>query len=200
MPAPPRRPTGSVLSGAASVTGEERRLVAAVLQHDRKATAELVSRHADAVHAYVRHRLVPRTDLVDDLVQEVFLAALKGLQRFAGQSSLRSWLLGIARHRVADHYRTVLRRDERSDLDEDDMPGVVVFPALEDQLDRARAQEKTRRILAQLPESYAYALVWRYWEGRSAREIAAEIGKTEKAVERLLARARARFKGHWEID
>jgi len=42
------------------------------------------------------------------------------------------------------------------------------------------------------------ALLWRYWEARSARDIANAIGKTEKAVERLLARARARFRQLWE--
>ena len=41
--------------------------------------AEFVDRHTDPVYAYVRHRLLPRTDLVDDVVQDVFLAALEGL-------------------------------------------------------------------------------------------------------------------------
>ena len=76
---------------------EEKQLVAAVIRKDRKATAEFVGRFADPVHVYVRQRLAPRTDVVDDLVQEVFLTALKGLPALAGRSSLRSWLLGIAR-------------------------------------------------------------------------------------------------------
>jgi DNA-directed RNA polymerase specialized sigma24 family protein len=49
-----------------------------------------------------------------------------------------------------------------------------------------------------LPESYSLVLLWRYWEGRSAREMASATGKTEKAVERLLARARTRFRELWE--
>ena len=40
-------------------------------------------------------------------------------------------------------------------------------------------------------------LLWRYWEQRSARDVAAAIGTTEKSVERLLARARAKFKELW---
>jgi DNA-directed RNA polymerase specialized sigma24 family protein len=40
-------------------------------------------------------------------------------------------------------------------------------------------------------------LLWRYWEQRSAREMAAAIGATEKSVERTLARARATFKELW---
>src|SRR6516225_2716979 len=87
----------------------DRELVAEILSKDRKATAEFVARYADHVYAYVRRRLIPRADLVDDLVQEVFLAAWESLDKFRGDSSLRSWLLGIARHKVEDHYRSQLR-------------------------------------------------------------------------------------------
>ena len=49
----------------------------------------------------------------------------------------------------------------------------------------------------QMPERYGLMLLWRYWEHRSARDMAVAIGTTEKSVERLLARARARFKELW---
>src|SRR6266508_2138591 len=86
-------------------SSEERALVAAVLAKDRKAAAEFVSRYADAVYAYVSRRLAPRADLVEDVVQDVFLVALQKLATFAGQSSVVGWLLGIARHKVEDLYR-----------------------------------------------------------------------------------------------
>ena len=50
-------------------------LVTAVLQRDRKATAEFVNTYTDAVYSFIRRRLSPRHDLVDDLIQEVFIAA-----------------------------------------------------------------------------------------------------------------------------
>jgi DNA-directed RNA polymerase specialized sigma24 family protein len=59
---------------------------------------------------------------------------------------------------------------------------------------------KARRILEQMPERYGLMLLWRYWEQRSAREMAAAIGTTEKSVERTLARARARFKELWSKE
>ena len=67
-------------------------------------------------------------------------------------------------------------------------------------IDDARLREKTRRVLSRLPEVYGYALLWRYWERRSVKSIAAQTGRTEKAGERLLARARTRFKRLWEDD
>jgi DNA-directed RNA polymerase specialized sigma24 family protein len=48
-----------------------------------------------------------------------------------------------------------------------------------------------------MPERYALTLLWRYWEQRSTREMASAIGTTEKSVERMLARARRRFKDLW---
>ena len=189
------------MATGSSADPEEQRLVAAVIRKDRKATAEFVGRFADPVHAYVRQRLAPRTDLVDDLVQEVFLAALKGLSSFAGRSSLKAWLLGIARHKVENHYRAFLRRSETmSDFGENSLFVPVELPQFDELIDRATLKEKTRRVLSQLPEAYGYALLWRYWDRRSVREIAAQTGRTEKAGERLLARARAQFKRLWEAD
>jgi DNA-directed RNA polymerase specialized sigma24 family protein len=43
-------------------------------------------------------------------------------------------------------------------------------------------------------------LLWRYWERRSAAEMAAATGRTEKAIERLLARARGQFRRRWNRE
>jgi len=182
-----------------SGTTADRKLVAAVLRKDRKATAEFVSLHADSVYSYVRRRLIPRVDLADDLVQEVFLAAWESLGNFRGTSSLRGWLLGIARHKVEDYYRARLR--ELEPLPEAELEvvasGSVAEINLDETLDERTLQEKVSRVLASLPESYSVALLWRYWEKRSTREMAERTGKTEKAIERLLARAREQFKQRW---
>lgn len=69
-------------SGAGANPHSDRELVAEVLAKDRKATAEFVARYADHVYGYVRRRLIPHTDLVDDLVQEIFLAAWDNLDKF----------------------------------------------------------------------------------------------------------------------
>ena len=180
---------------------EESILLAAVLKKDRKATAEFVSRYADPVHGYVSQRLAPRADLVEDLVQEVFLVAFQKLDTFAGRSSVLGWLLGIARHKVEDLYRARLREPELlSTLEDTSKSDPAALPEFDELIDRARAQEKTQRILARLPEVYGLALLWRYWEDQSTKEMAAQTGKTEKAMERLLARARAHFRRLWESE
>jgi RNA polymerase sigma-70 factor (ECF subfamily) len=178
--------------------GNERELVAAVLRKDRKAAAQFVAAHIDAVYAYARHRLTPRADLVDDVVQDVFLAALNGLSGFHCESSLRAWLLGIARHKVEDVYRQRLRSPEAfDDVGAADEESLSDTTTLDQRIDTARIRAKARRVLAQMPERYGLILLWRYWEQRSTRDMAAAIGTTEKSVERTLARARAWFKKRW---
>ena len=171
-------------------------LAAAILRKDRKATGEFAALYVDRVYAYVRHRLIPRFDAVEDIVQEVFLSALDNLANFRGESSLHSWLLGIARHKVEDHYRRRIQQPEP--LDSLDVESIDRPP--EEAIDDHRIEEKIRSILTILPETYSLVLLWRYWEKRSAREIAAAIGRSEKAVERLLSRARAQFKKKWNNE
>jgi RNA polymerase sigma-70 factor (ECF subfamily) len=172
-------------------------LVTAVLQRDRKATAEFVDTYTDAVYAFIRRRLSPRLDLVEDLVQEVFIAAWENLNSFRGASPLRAWLLGIARHKVEDYYRRLLQSAqplepasaEELPAEDLDMEGIA---------DRDRTERRARQVLEELPERYRVALEWRYWEKRSARQMAKAAGRSEKAIERLLARAREQFRRRWQ--
>ena len=175
---------------------DEQRLVAEVLAKDRKATADFVSRCSDWVYSFVRYRLTPRTEMVEDLMQETLLAAWQGLPNFRGDGSLRSWVLGIARHKVEEYYRKSIREAESPD-DEDSTLELTVIPMIEQQLDSAMQQERVQATLALLPEAYGLALLWRYRDGKSAREMAELTGKTEKAIERLLARARENFRRRW---
>ena len=169
-----------------------------LVERDRKAVAEFVANHADALYGYVRLRLAPRTEQADDVVQEVFLAAWQRIGSFRGESPLRAWLLGIARHKIEDVYRQRLR--EPDPLSEDDGPGETPTDAgfLDDAIDRRRLRERATAVLNELPEAYSTVLLWRYWEHRSTADMAAATGKTEKAVERLLSRARAAFRRRWQ--
>jgi RNA polymerase sigma-70 factor (ECF subfamily) len=178
----------------ATASTEERRLIAGVLAKDRKATGEFVALCADWLYPFVRKRLVPREEVVEDLIQEIVFAAWQTLPRYRGEVNLRSWVMGIARHKVEDYYRRKLQALEVPDEDES-LPAVT--PALEEQLDSAAVRGKVQETLASLPEAYALALMWRYRDEKSVREMAQLAGKTEKGMERLLARAREHFRKRW---
>jgi RNA polymerase sigma-70 factor (ECF subfamily) len=171
-------------------------LAAAIVARDRKATARLVEIYADPVHHYIWKRLAPKVDMVDDLVQETFIAAWRGIGSYSGQASLRTWLLSIARNKVEDHYRGTLKRP-LVELEDAEPELIDEGGSVEWELDARREARRAAGILLKLPYEYAAALRWRYWDGDSAREMAAATGRSEKAVERLLARARARFKVLW---
>src|SRR5215467_7690212 len=158
---PETQETVKLPSKATESTDSE--LVTQILRKDRKATAEFVARYTDQVYRYVRRRLIPRTDLVDDLVQEIFLAAWTGLSKFRGDSSLQSWIFGIARHKVENHYRNRLREVQLPDGDESAEPVPEDSPGLEEAFDRQEAENRVREVMAKIPESYSVVLLWRYW-------------------------------------
>jgi RNA polymerase sigma-70 factor (ECF subfamily) len=177
---------------------DDQELVAAILQKDRKATGEFVAKYADQIYLYVRSRLIPRMDLVDDLVQDIFLAAWENLTTYRGDSPLGSWLHGIARHKVENYYRACLRAALPLEDTAQEASQIVVDVDLEESLDRERVQQKIRTVLATMPEAYSLVLIWRYWEQCSAQEMAVRTGKSQKAIERLLARARELFREKWK--
>ena len=189
---------GGKFSSDPVLSADDTALTAAVLARDRKATAEFVSRYADRIYSYVYSRLMPRNDLVEDLVQEVFLAAWQSLPSFRGQATLQAWLLGIARHKVEDYYRMRLRAPSTFEENPARLEETTVDPGLDQSLDKERVKEKTLRVLDILPEQYRVALLWRYWEKCPTLEMAARTGKTKKSIERLLARARGQFRKEWQ--
>ena len=180
---------------ATQETGESE-LVAAVLNKDRKATAEIVARYGGALHGYLCRRLMPRHDLVDDLFQQVFLEAWQSLHRFRQESGLKAWLLAIARHKVQDHYRCRLRE---SDWDEN-TPEPADASDLVLDLETQQQRQRIWTLLEEMSEEPRTLLLWRYWEGQSAEHMAAATGKTVKAVERALARARDQFRAKWNSE
>jgi RNA polymerase sigma-70 factor (ECF subfamily) len=72
----------------------------------REEAASWLDEHGDALYRYARIR-VRRRELAEDLVQDTFVAALQARGRYEGNSSVRTWLLSILKHKIADHYRRV---------------------------------------------------------------------------------------------
>lgn len=77
-----------------------------------EAAVEWLAEHGDALWRYAMVR-VRRADLVEEMVQETFAAALGASADFRGESSVRTWLISILKRRIADHARRE-RRDERT--------------------------------------------------------------------------------------
>lgn len=181
----------------------EVQLAARVARGDLDAGRELFGRHAEELYRFAHHRLADR-GAAEDVVQETFLAALDRIGTFDGRGSLSAWLRGIAKHRIADHFRRRPMGLSEALLDADgEIDSILARVSREELPDSALEAKETAELvdatLASLPPEYARALVAKYVEGRSTAELAAEGGRTNKAAESLLLRARRAFAEVFEL-
>ncbi len=158
-----RRVTSLREAGAAEFSA----LVGAARRGDREAFGELYQRFAPMVHGVLLAR-VSRDD-AEDLVQDVFLAALRQLHTLREDAAFPGWLAVIARNRASDHHR---RRVPSSELSGETPVGNGPDPeAL-----------NTLAALRLLPEAYREPLILRLVEGMTGDEIASRTGLTPGSV------------------
>ena len=152
----------------------ERRLIEAA-QKDPSRFAALYEENFARVYAFVVRRVRDRHD-AQDLTSEVFQQALANLPRFEWRGvPFSAWLYRIAANAVADHFKKSSR--EAGDMSRE-------LPAPSD-LDRIEARASLFRSVDRLPREQRRVIVMRFAEGKSIREIAEEIGKSEGAVKQL---------------
>lgn len=147
----------------------------------------LMRRHGDAVYRYCREQL--RDDaLAADIHQRVFIEAHRDLHRFAGRSTLRSWLFGIARHRVKD--ATKARNRARARVDDDsatDTPDPT--PNAGERIDDARLRNALAACLAELGEHVRNAVLLRFQQGFSFEDMADVCAEKPGTLQARVARA-----------
>ena len=77
--------------------------------NDAALMAAWIDEHGDALYRFALSRLAGEVEPAREMVQEALLAAWQGRQDFAGRSSVRSWLIGILKHKIVDHIRMQIR-------------------------------------------------------------------------------------------
>jgi RNA polymerase sigma-70 factor, ECF subfamily len=142
---------------------------------DRDAFARLYDRYARMVHGVLLAK-VPISD-VDDLVQDVFLLALRRLSTLREPGSFGAWLAAIARNRANDYYR----RSKIEDPLTDDLSEIGDEPGNAREGDQGLAVAVLDTIKG-LPEAYREPLILRLVEGMTGPEIAARTGLTHGSV------------------
>jgi RNA polymerase sigma-70 factor (ECF subfamily) len=150
---------------------------------DMSAFSVLYERYATQVYRYLLVRVGNVHD-AQDLTSQTFMAAMKGLKSFHGQSPFGAWLLGIARNKAADLFR---QRRPVSELDE----AVETAESGEDMdelIDKQMAVEKIASKLKTISPDRAEALSLRLFGGLEVNEIAQIMKKQESAVRMLVFR------------
>ena len=143
------------------------------------------------VYAYLLSRSAGDVALAEDLTQQTFTAAIDQRSRYDGRADTVTWLCGIARHKLADHFRAI-ERDERRQrrmevrqiqLDE----GTPTALGFED-------RSVIADVLRSLPASQRAVLVFVVLDDLPVAEAARLLGKSRGATESLLFRARDSFR------
>ena len=166
-------------------------LIERCVQGDQAAWETVVRQHRRKVFN-IAYTFVGRSDLAEDLTQDIFLRVFRSLGTFDRRANFQTWLTSVSRNLCIDHYRSV--RKERAAID----PGVdasevpAVAPgegaiAVLEQRDRVAL---LRRALAELPETLRTAVVMRDIQELSYQEIAERLGLPEGTVKSRINRGR----------
>jgi len=146
------------------------------------------------VYSYVASRCGGR-EIAQDVTQAVFVAAVESIKSGSAQQLSVGWVIGIAKHKVADHFRRQAREDRKLVLASESARLDELPEWAEEQRDRAAAA------LAGVSAPQRAALVMRYLDGMSVPEIARVLGRSVHATESLLARGRESFRREFrEMD
>jgi RNA polymerase sigma-70 factor (ECF subfamily) len=164
----------------------EKRLVMKAKEGDLQAFNQLYDAQFRAVYSRVRYK-VPETD-IEDVTQEIFISMVKGLKRFKGQSSLKTWLRTITNRKIADYYRKKKDREISQGNEQ-------VMDYLDGQNDDTRFRKKhdnailLKRSLKNLPDHYQEVILLRFVDEYKFQEIAEIIGKSLEATKSQYRRA-----------
>ena len=166
--------------------------------HSAKNFDTLYKDHVDLMYRFA-HRLCGEPEAAKDLVQETFLNAYRGFDKFRGDAQISTWLYTIAS-------RACLRmRRRRKGAPERELSLEEFIPASDGEfrlqipieglspeaaLQNKQLREALDAAISQLPKKYKMVLVLRDMEGLSAKEVGAIMGLNERAVKSRLHRAR----------
>ena len=161
--------------------------------------------HGDVLYRYALAR-VRKPELAQDLVQETLLAAMRGYEKFGGQSSVRSWLCGILKHKICDWYRKVGRETSFTDMEflADECADKFVpegywihmtgpkewKPEADEVMHRDEFWQTMRDCLGKLPERTASVFMLREMEEVESKEICKMLAISESNLWVMLHRAR----------
>ena len=163
-------------------------LVALVRSGRDDAFAVIVERYQGQLLGFARRLLRGTGHDAEDVVQDAFLRAYKGLRATGNEMHLRPWLYMIVRNRAMDD----LRRPGRIAAELDEVEHIAVATG-DDPAERAVERELLREVVTEmqrLPERQKLALVMRELDGASHVEMAERLGTSIPATKSLLVRAR----------
>ena len=157
--------------------------------------AELYTRYFQRIYNFVYARMRNHAE-AEEVVQETFLAVFRSFGNYSGQSSLLSWIYGIAKNTTNNHLRRAKSQTERIDLadDEDLIPRASIGEGMPDeQLDLHRFRELLDERLESLSDWQTEIFEMRHFENLSIPEISRRASRSSDAVRSSLYRVKRMF-------
>jgi RNA polymerase sigma-70 factor, ECF subfamily len=136
------------------------------------------------VYGYLFNRCGRNAELAEELTQETFFEALRS-GHVLDRRDPATWLIGIARHRLVDHFRRLQRRERGL------LRLVAARPPQTIWINPPDPDDRLADALTRLPAAQKAAIVLRYLDDLPVREVAQLLGRSEGATESLLSRGRA---------
>ena len=166
-------------------------LIAKSKQGDLAAYGQLVERHQNMVYNLAL-KLLGSPEDAKDAAQEIFIKAYRSLPGFQGEAGFSTWLYRVASNKCLDFLRKKNRERERNYSLEEGFSQEAVSSQYEPEkafLLKER-QERLKKAVTELPETYRLVLVLHHYQGLSYREVAGIMGLPEKTVATRLHRAK----------
>ena len=174
-----------------------------------------VDEHGDCLYRYALTR-VRNEEVAEDLVQDTLLAAVRTHEKFGGRSTERSWLVGILKNKICDHFRKLGREtsftdleffsDEHSDKFDGDNYWIHENGPAEwkpeglEAMKRAEFWQALQGALARLPERIAAVFTMREMDDVPSKEICATLNISEANLWVMLHRARMALRQDLEMN
>lgn len=180
-----------------AAAAEEMDLVRRVRARDPVAYEELCERFGTALHGFAAARLMDNGELAEDVVVQTMTDAVRNIGRFdARRSSLGPWLYGIARRKIHGERRKLLRRKSVPQSAQTPIDELREVAAAEDVAAGVASQVDAERKVAELDELLSdiemEVLVLHCVDGFSVSEIGGIVGRSTRAVDSVLHRARTK--------
>ena len=153
---------------------------------------EIYEENFNYVYSFVAIRLAANKEATEDIVQEIFISAMKGMSSYKGTSSYKTWLCGIAKNKILNYYRNNIRKEgfagsEELNYVEDNQNIELVVMNLE-------TRKAILQTLNKLKPIYKYVLILKYIDDYSVNDIAKGLCKTPRSIDGMLQRAKNSFK------
>jgi len=174
------------------MTQSDNELVEEIKNGKQSAFKVLYLKYSDLLFAYILHHLDKDKDAASEIWQETWIVFVEKINSFQGKCSIFTWLCAIAKNKISDYYKNAKKQElfqstgkQNFDIDAEE---------LDVELMDIETQASVIIVLANLTSEYRYLLEAKYIENKSINEISCEIGKSYKATESLLTRARESFR------